>query len=251
LNNSYQNLAGVYDALMYDVDYDTWADYIAGLLKKYARENARVLEAACGTGSLSVRLKKRGFDITATDLSEEMLSVAAEKARKEGAAIPFARQDMRELSSAPKHAVIACCDGVNYLTDDDALRSFFRSAYECLKRSGVLLFDISSDHKLRDIIGNDFFYEDGPFTTYFWKNKYDSKKETVQMQLTFFLREGEIYHRSDETHLQKAHHADHLLELLKECGFAKVHAFSFLTEEAYSADDERIQFVAIKKKETR
>ena len=236
---------------MYDVDYDAWADYIAALLKKYAKENARVLEAACGTGNLSLRLYKRGFDISATDLSEEMIAVAAEKARKEGAAIPFARQDMRELSSAPKHAVIACCDGVNYLTDDDALRDFFRSAFSCLKRSGVLLFDISSHHKLKNILGNNFFYEDGPFTTYFWKNKFDPEKETVQMQLTFFLRDGEIYRRSDETHLQKAHHAGHLLDLLKECGFAEAHTFSFLTEDPCSANDERIQFVAIKKKETR
>ena len=251
MNNSYKSLASVYDSLMYDIDYDAWADYLAGLLKKHARENARVLEAACGTGNLSLRLSKRGFDIAATDLSEEMLSVAADKARKAGSSIPFARQDMRELSSAPKHAVIACCDGVNYLTDDDALRDFFRAAYNCLKKSGVLLFDISSHHKLSNILGNDFFYEDGPFTTYFWKNKFDPEKETVQMQLTFFLREGEIYRRSDETHLQKAHRAEHLLALLKECGFAEAHAYSFLTEDPCTETDERIQFVAIKKKETR
>ena len=41
------------------------------------------------------------------------------------------------------------------------------------------------------------------------------------------------------------------VKLLKECGFAEAHAFSFLTEDPCSADDERIQFVAIKKKETR
>ena len=71
------------------------------------------------------------------------------------------------------------------------------------------------------------------------------------MQLTFFLREGEIYRRSDETHLQKAHRAEHLLALLKECGFAEAHAYSFLTEDPCTETDERIQFVAIKKKETR
>ena len=77
-HKAYHAISAFYDRINTDIDYDAWADYIAGLLKKYARENARVLEAACGSGSLSLRLSKRSFDIAATDLSEEMLSVAAE-----------------------------------------------------------------------------------------------------------------------------------------------------------------------------
>ena len=246
MDKSYQNLSAVYDSLMYDVDYDAWAEYLSALLKKYARENARILEAACGTGNLSIRLKKHGFDITATDISEEMIAVAIPKAQKAGVTVPFACQDMRRLESAPKHAVLACCDGVNYLTDDEALTDFFSSAYRILKRKGVLLFDISSAHKLRTTLGNDFFYEIGDDVTYFWKNTFSEETETVRMELTFFCRDGEHYLRSDEEHLQKAHRVRHLKDLLRQCGFSEVYAYTFLTENEYSPDDERIQFVAVK-----
>lgn len=246
MSKSYENLSGMYDALMYDVDYDAWADYLSTLLKKHAREHGRILEAACGTGNLSIRLKQRGFDVTATDLSEEMISVAIPKAQKAGVEISFACQDMRALESAPKHAVLACCDGVNYLTDDAALRDFFSSAYRCLKRKGVLLFDISSAHKLRNVLGNELFYDINDDLAYLWKNTFSEETECVRMELTFFRREGEVYRRSDEEHLQKAHDAEHLKALLKDCGFSEVYGYTFLTEDAYSPTDERIQFVAVK-----
>lgn len=246
MDKSYQNLSGVYDALMYDVDYDAWAAYLSMLLKKHARENARILEAACGTGNLSIRLKKHGFDVTATDLSEEMIAVAIPKAQKAGVSVSFACQDMRRLESAPKHAILACCDGVNYLTDDDALRDFFRAAHRILKRKGVLLFDISSAHKLRDTLGNELYYEIGNDVTYLWKNSFSEETQTVHMDLTFFFREGEHYLRRDEVHLQKAHDAEHIKALLEECGYTDIRAYTFLTEDEYTQSDERIQFIAIK-----
>lgn len=245
-DQSYQNLSGVYDALMYDVDYDAWADYLSLLLKKYAREHARILEVACGTGNLSIRLKKRGFDVTATDLSEEMIAVAIPKAQKAGVSISFACQDMRRLESAPKHAILACCDGVNYLTDDQALRDFFSSSLRCLKNNGVLLFDISSSHKLRNVIGNELFYEIGNDVSYLWKNTFSEADECVHMELTFFCREGEHYLRSDEVHVQKAHDVKHIRTLLLESGFSEVMAYTFLTEDPYTPQDERIQFIAVK-----
>jgi len=248
LDKSYRNLSGVYDELMYDINYDAWADYLAMLLKKHVGEHTRILEAACGTGSLSIRLKKRGFDVTATDISEEMIEIAIPKAREAGVSISFACQDMRRLESTPKHAVLACCDGVNYLTDDNDLRDFFSAAYRCLKRRGVLLFDISSSYKLRHTLGNELYYEIGDEITYLWKNTFSESNQCVRMELTFFRRDGEHYLRSDEEHLQKAHETEHLKKLLLECGFQQVYAYSFQTENNCTEQDERIQFVAIKNK---
>ena len=60
---SYTALAGFYDALMHDIDYDGWAQYLSKLLQKAHRDIKRIGEAACGTGNLTLRLKKAGYDI--------------------------------------------------------------------------------------------------------------------------------------------------------------------------------------------
>ena len=78
---------------------------------------------------MSTALAKRGIKVTGADISAEMLEVASEKARANALRILFTRQDMCQLKlPKPADAVIAACDGVNYLTTLDRVRAFFRAA---------------------------------------------------------------------------------------------------------------------------
>ena len=129
----YQGFAEIYDELMNDVNYESWADYYTRLLSIYGIRSGKICECACGTGSLTLPLYRRGFQMTGVDLSREMLWQAAQKARKNGIAIPFVQQDMRCLNlHKPVDAVLATCDGVNYLLDDDRLSAFFAAARAAL-----------------------------------------------------------------------------------------------------------------------
>ena len=91
----YTDFASVYDHFMRDVDYPEWAARYASMLKKSA---VRITECACGTGSITLEMKKLGYDITGADLSEEMLALAMARARQAGLNIPFILQDMRALT---------------------------------------------------------------------------------------------------------------------------------------------------------
>lgn len=116
----YTGFAEVYDMLMNDVHYGAWADMYARMMTAYGiPRNAKVCECACGTGSLTLPLQQLGYEMMGIDLSQEMLWQAAQKARKAGFGIPFIRQDMRQLRlHRPVDAVLATCDGVNYLLQD-------------------------------------------------------------------------------------------------------------------------------------
>ena len=116
----YTGFAEVYDTLMNDVHYGAWADMYARMMTAYGiPRNAKVCECACGTGSLTLPLQQLGYEMMGIDLSQEMLWQAAQKARKAGFGIPFIRQDMRQLRlHRPVDAVLATCDGVNYLLQD-------------------------------------------------------------------------------------------------------------------------------------
>ena len=74
---SYTSLAPVYDRLNADIDYAAWADHIERQFSLYAAKKPEsVLDLACGTGTMTVELARRGYDMTGIDYSSEMLDIA-------------------------------------------------------------------------------------------------------------------------------------------------------------------------------
>src|SRR5436190_5605818 len=80
----YNPLADLYD-LEYDHDYD-----LPFWLALAEREGGSVVEWGAGTGRLSVPLAVAGVDVTAVEVSENML----EKGREKGDAVDWVRGDM-------------------------------------------------------------------------------------------------------------------------------------------------------------
>ncbi len=240
----YERFARVYDTLMADVDYNAWANYIASFLPA---GTLSVADCACGTGEITLRLKRMGHSVTGLDISGEMLRIASEKARAAGLAIPFVCQDMRELSLHKRaDAVVCACDGVNYLASVASMRRFFQSAYGALKEGGILLFDVSSRHKLsQTLAGNCFGYDDGE-TAYVWQNCYDPENKLLRMDLSFFLKNGALYERFTETHVQRAHSQTEVEHALAAAGFQEIRVFEAFTRDAPNMAAQRLQFAAIR-----
>jgi len=243
---AYSALSEVYDTLMDDVDYAGWADYWLKLIENAGVEPMRLCDCACGTGALAIRFAERGMRVTGIDISGEMLRRAQEKARAAGVQVMFVRQDMRRLElPRPVDALVCGCDGVNYLLDDDSVDAFFSRARASLRPGGALAFDVSSAWKLEHVLGNGFFGEDRDDIAYLWSNRFDPVAQTVEMDLTFFVREPDgRYRRFDELHTQKAHRADHLAERLDANGFEVLGVYGDRTFEPPEPDAQRIHFIA-------
>ena len=240
---SYEALCYAYDVLMRDVDYDGWAEYISGFLNEIGAK--KIAETACGTGSISLRLARMGFDVIASDISAGMLDCAKAKARAAGEKCMFIIQDMTALDIPRRDALVCCCDGVNYMQSESELKAFFKGAYSCIKKGGALLFYMRTRHKLNEILSDNFFYDDGDDATCFWQSEKIGDAR-VKFEVSVFVREGDIYRRYDEMQEQTAYETGRVLELLREAGFEECSAYSFLTREAASEQDERVQFAAKK-----
>ena len=251
MQGMYGRFADLYDRLMDDVDYDAWADSLCALFGVYGGPDGvrTVTDCACGTGSLTVRLAERGYRMTGIDLSPDMLRIAQEKARAHGLSVPFVQMDITGFRTHRKaDAVICCCDGVNYLTREEQVRSFFRSANGNLRDGGLLLFDLSTPYKLEHTLGCSTMGEDRSECTYLWENTFDPGSGLLEMRLHFFVPEGNgLYMRFDETHIQRSYTAERTEQLLNGCGFVLLEAKEAFTGRDPGPECERIQYAARKK----
>ena len=245
----YSAFARVYDALMDTVDYGAWAEYYHRLMEACrVPPKGRCVECACGTGSLTLPLRKMGYQMTGVDLSEEMLAAAMEKARNAGLAIPFVRQDMRNLT-VPRRAdcVLATCDGVNYLASPGDAQQFFSAAFAALRPGGALIFDVSTPGKLSGTLGNNTLYSDDDAVSYIWRNRWDEKNACVTLSLSLFVRRSDgAYDRLEEKQVQRAHSRKELRSWLASAGFQDIAFYGRQRMTAPRKGDDRWHVTAIK-----
>lgn len=221
--DAYRGLASLYDLLMDDVDYDAWLDFYLAQVR--LPRGCRVADLACGTGAFALRLAKLGFAVTGVDISEQMLSLAQEKARAQGLRVQFVRQDMERLAlPRPVTCLLCGCDGLNYLWTRTQLLHFFRRAHANLLPGGALLFDLSTYEKFLSMDGQ-LYGEDREEVSYLWFNALNRESRRLTMDLSFFVRQEDgRYRKFTERHVQAAHDMEELAPLLREAGFAKAQA---------------------------
>ena len=124
---SYEAFASYYDGLMQNVDYEKRAEYFCSLAERVGHTPGLALDLACGTGSLTLALARRGWDIYGVDASPAMLSVAQEKAAQEGVSLLFLCQPMQKLDLyGTVNTVICTLDSLNHLTEEEELAETFR-----------------------------------------------------------------------------------------------------------------------------
>lgn len=245
---SYTALARIYDEWMAHLDYDRWADYLWSLMEERGiGRDASIVDLACGTGLISVRLARKGFRVTGIDFSEEMLTEASKKTAAGFPQVNWVRMDMRSFRlHRPVDCVVCVCDGVNYLTTLADVDKCFGCVAEALKPGGWFLFDISSRDKLLRM-DEQFFGEETDEAACLWNNRYEETSRVLTMELTFFIaREDGLYERTAEVHKQRAHSTQEIVDALNRAGFESAEVFGAFTRKPQGPGTQRIQFVARK-----
>ena len=244
---NYNEFAKVYDLFMEDVDYKSWCRYIESIFEIYRIKPKKILDTACGTGNITIPMSLSGYEMWGIDLSAEMLSIAENKARASKQKIKFLNLNMIHMDFGEKFEAVLCmCDGVNYIHCKEDLESYFKAVNKSLRENGVFIFDISSYYKLRFVLGSNTFYDVKNNSHYIWNNNFDEIYETAEMDLVFFLPEGEMYRKYEEHHVQKAHKEEHISKILEGSGFDDIKAYKGFTFKEPDQNCERIFFAARK-----
>ena len=245
---AYEYLAGCYDRFTADVNYRRWADYLE---KHFARSRLpihTVLDLACGTGSLTLELANRGYEMIGVDLSEEMLAQAAEKCR-EAQGIPpiFLHQAMEGLDLyGTIDACVCCLDSVNYVTRPRALARAFQRVHTFLMPGGLFLFDINTPDKLQGLDGQIFLDEDEEAYCV-WRAEYSPRRRICTYGFDLFcLEEDGLWRREEEIHEEYAYQPQELEDMLRQAGFRHIRQYGELKMRSPKPEEGRIFFVARK-----
>lgn len=141
-------LSSIYDfPLYYDIlfgwDRDRESAFYDEAFRLYGvPAGARVLEVACGTGQVGIRLAKMGWKVTGLDLSEGMLGFLREAARESGVAVETLRGDMADFrAKEPFSAAFSPLGSIAILQTERQLLSHFNAIADALAPRGIYIVD--------------------------------------------------------------------------------------------------------------
>ena len=244
--SAYESLAGAYDGLTRDIPYEKILEFIEAVLHNAGKTPETALDLACGTGSMSVLLAERGLRVLGADISEEMLTVAQQKAAELDNPPYFIRQPMQRLRlPEPVDLVVCLLDSLNYLDEPDDCPAVFARVYKALMPGGVFLFDINTPCKLRGLDGQ-VFLDENDDSYCVWRAEFDAQENRCYYGIDLFRRQGALWTRSFEQHCEYAYDPQTLAKWLTEAGFVRVEQYGDCTLRAPRPDEQRIYFAAYK-----
>ena len=206
-------------------------------------ERGNALDVGCGPGRHCVPFAKRGFRVTALDLSRFFLDKARARAAQAGVAIEFIDSDMRAFVRPEAFDLaLSIFTSFGYFDDpQDDLRVVTNVA-RSLKPGGTLFMDVLSKERLARVFQ----------PTLSWKLP-DGAMRIVRQEIVddwtrtrnewLFIRDGTVrtYHFD-----LRVYSGQELKTLLTAAGFGEVRLFGAFDGRAYAGDAERLIAVARK-----
>ena len=246
--NAYHELAASYDRLTNDVDYRAIVAFYNAILAREGVVPKSAIDLACGTGSVALILAETLERVIGVDMSEEMLTVAFQRAQEQEKQPMFICQMLQQLQ-LPRAVDMAVCalDGLDYILDPADCKEAIRRVYKALNPGGLFIFDVNTPEKLRAMDGQVFLDEDDDVYCV-WRGEFDEETNICSYGMDLFQREGNMWRRSFEEHREYAYSQEQLTEFLKDAGFTHIRVYADRLFEAPREGEQRIYFKARKGK---
>ena len=217
----YRFLAPWYDKLTGDVPYERFADFYEAEFRRGGGEFKLLLDLCCGTGTLTNVLSRRGYEMIAVDSSVEMLMEAQAKSAGMEMTPLFLCQDAAALDLyGTVDAAVCSLDGMNYIPPED-LPEVFRRLRLFVRPGGLLIFDIRTPDFLRSLDG-DVFVDEQEDLLCLWRADFEEELPAIIYGMDIFSRQGRLWQRESEEHVEYAHEPAALQTLLEQAGFHDV-----------------------------
>ena len=239
-------MAVSYDRLTSDVDYQAIVAFYHAILEKENICPKSAADLACGTGSVALLLAEEMERVIGVDMSEEMLTVALQRAQEQKIQPLFVCQMLQELRLDRAVDLAVCAlDGLDYILDPADCKEAIRRVYKALNPGGIFIFDVNTPEKLRAMDGQVFLDEDDDVYCV-WRGEFDEQTNICSYGMDLFQRRGDVWQRSFEEHQEYAYTVEHLTEYLRSAGLTHIRVYADGKLEAPKAGEQRIYFSARK-----
>ena len=249
----YDLLAKHYNSINRQINQGRWADFFETVFKKYAtKKPSLILDLGCGTGSMTIELAKRGYDMTGVDISPEMLDIARREAEKCGLSDKnlWLNQD---ICAFELYGTVDVCvsnlDTINHLLSKDDVYDCFMLVHNYLDPDGIFIFDINGKYKFENIYADKTYVYDEKDGVLIWQNKYSKRSKICDFYITAFDKQRDgSYQRHDDVQSERMYRIKDMKSMLLECGFEFIGAYSDFDFTPATDDAERIFIIARAKK---
>ncbi len=111
---------------------------------------AKILDMACGAGRHAIILARKKFNVTAVDLSENLLAIAKKNTDDENLKINFVHSDIRSFKSDDKfNLVLNLFTSFGYFESDEENFLVLQKAYDLLGKDGFFVLDFFNSNFLK------------------------------------------------------------------------------------------------------
>jgi len=217
----YKEFSKVYDEFMEYADYDMWYETVKVILDHHKIEGDSLLDLGCGTGEMLLRAH-RDYNCTGLDLSEGMLTRAAEKLGLEEVNLPLVEQDMTELNLGRSFdVIISMFDTVNHLTSLEGLDKLFKGINNHLEDKGVYIFDVVDRAFIDEMFPGGIFLDERESMTVIWEHEFDTEDGLDYINTTFFVEDEDgRYTRYVEDYAKRIFTKEEIVESAEKNGLS-------------------------------
>ena len=227
----YQNLAKYYD-IIYDlkdmtikeISYLEWA--FENLTKLKVK---KVLDAAAGTGRQVIPLLERGYQVTASDASAEMLEILEKKLEKRGYPITTFCRDVREIDFREEFdAAILIFTSFNHLISNRDVELSLSALYQALRPNGLLVFDVAN---FLDLLGRfksgsvEHFHKDSVNIIRSTSPRVDNVEDIFLHDELTFVDDNGVFSSFAEKIPLRIFTTNEVISFLRGAGFAEIRHF--------------------------
>lgn len=144
----YNELSPYYKYIFQDwnASVDRHAAILDGVIREhFGNEVHSILDAACGIGTQTIGLAQKGYELTASDISEGEIEKARLEASERNLEIKFLLADMRNLQQmfdVKFDLVIACDNAIPHLLSDAEIRQAFKQFYQVTSQQGGCMISV-------------------------------------------------------------------------------------------------------------